>query len=73
MPNSTARAMRGGADGDVNEYAVTVRDLAGERIVLVTAATAAQARARIEAEPAIDVIAVRFVRATGFGCQVRVR
>jgi hypothetical protein len=55
----------------VNEYAVTVRDQTGERSVTVAAATAAQARAQVEAEPAVDVIAVRFVRATGFSCRVR--
>lgn len=55
----------------MNEYRVTVLADGEQRELLVFAATAAAARDQVEDDTGGEVLAVRFLRATGVSCAVR--
>ena len=55
----------------MNEYAVTLRDASGERVVNIIATTAAAARDHAEDESDADIVAVCLLRVLSFSCRVR--
>ena len=55
----------------MNDYAVTLRDANGERVVTLAAATAAAARLQAEDEFDAEIVAIRLLRVLSFSCRVR--
>ena len=55
----------------MNDYAVTLRDANGERVVTLAAATAAAAHEQAEDEFDAEIVAIRLLRVLSFSCRVR--